>query len=366
VSGRARSSRRNKKATPLVITVAYPPLSQRGDYRVDGLDTPLPVGTKVVTSDKGGLALGTVLRAPHRSHSPAPASSPKGGASRLLRVATEQDLRAQREAEQRQPQLLRQTLRHIREQELPLRLVHLSIDGIGGRASLCVLAGEEQDTGPLAATLGRTLGMKVELRRLGNRDEAKVLGGVGRCGRPQCCSAHLDRYPRVSIKMAKAQGVSLSKDKTTGNCSRTLCCLNYENSFYEAYHQFLPRISKRATTVTGLQGRVVAIDVLRQTFTLRDEDGGRHQLPAQAWDRNVGRELPEPELDQGTLAQGYGSDKLPVLAPGSGDPQHRADAAPNASQDPQAVAGPKAPTRRSGRHRSRRRKRSRGGRKENS
>ena len=355
-----RKRGRSKATDRMVVTVTSAPLDKRGDYQIGKIDMPLPVGTQVVTSGKGGLALGTVLRAPHRLSSPAPAKNRSGGGNRLLRVATEQDLRAQHEAEQRQPGLVRQTLRYIRDQELPLRLVHLSVDGIASRASLCVLAGEEHDASSFASALGRTLGMKVELRQLGNRDEAKVLGGVGRCGRPQCCSAHLDRYPRTSIKMAKVQGVSLSEDKTTGNCSRTLCCLNYENSFYEAYHQFLPRISKQATTVDGLAGRVVAIDVLRQTFTLRDRDGGRHQLPAQAWDKNVDRELPEPELDQGTLAQRYNTGRLAVLSAAeaaagqaSTDPQNSAKGTPSA-------AGSGVPSRTAKKRRTRRRKRSRG------
>lgn len=285
------------------MTVSHPPLGERGEYRLDGNEQGLSRGTKVVTNGKGGVALGTVFVGPHVHKKNTTGENEKIG--QLLRIASEQDLRAQSEGEARKQELLRTTLRFIRDRKLALRIVELFIDGLAGRAIVCVLANEDdaEDYSTVAAELGRVLAMRVELRQLGDRDQSRLVGGVGRCGRTQCCSSHLNRYPRVSIKMAKTQGLSLAQEKTSGNCGRTLCCLNYEQEFYENYHRFLPRLNKRAKTIEGTEGRVVGVDVLRQTFTLQDENGHREVLPAFFWDQNEDKELPEPEIDPGPLAQ---------------------------------------------------------------
>ena len=151
----------------------------------------------------------------------------------------------------------------------------------------------------------------MELRQLGSRDEAKILGGLGRCGRELCCASHLHEYPRSSIKMAKAQNVALSDDKTNGVCGRTLCCLAYEYDFYEDFRQWLPRLGKRAKTVDGLEGKVIGLDVLRLSFTLLEPGGPRHVLPAVAWERNLGKVVPEAEV--GPAACGP-SETAPVVA----------------------------------------------------
>ena len=302
-----------ESARSQVITVSHPPLGQRADYLVGNHKEPLPPGTQVVIDGKAGLALGTILRSPDHVPPGTVTGRGKRGRDKLVRVATRADLDTQRAAKQLQPGLMRQALRYIRDKELPLRLVQLDVDGVARRATLCILAAEERDISGFAQGLGRAIGMRVQLRQLGDREQARVLGGVGRCGRPQCCSSHLDRYPKVSIKMAKVQGVPLGDEKTAGNCGRMLCCLNYESDFYEAYHRFLPRIAKRATTVDGLEGRVVGVDVLRQTFTIRDEEGKRRVLPAAAWDKNRDKDLPEPELDSGPLVERAQAGRLPVL-----------------------------------------------------
>lgn len=343
------------------MTVSHPPLGEQGEYALAGLGAGkgLSRGTKVVTNGKGGVALGTVFSAPH-----APKRNKDGESARrgqLLRVASEQDLRAQEQGEARKVDLLRKTLRFLRERELSLRVVDLFVDGLAGRAIVCVLGSDDddQDYAEVVAALGRDLAMRVELRQLGDRDQSRLVGGVGRCGRVQCCSSHLNRYPRVSIKMAKTQGVALAQEKTSGNCGRTLCCLNYEQDFYETYHRFLPRINKRAKTVEGVEGRVVAVDVLRQTFTLRDENGQRQVLPAIFWDQNKGKTLPEPEVDQGPLVQQAYSRLGGV--DGNTEPGQNKTAK---TAQPGTARDESAPDKSKKRSRSRRRGRSRTGRRE--
>ncbi len=359
---RKRGARGKKNARERVVTVSHPPLRKRRPYRLSGNEEELTQGTPVVTTGAGGLAMGTILTGPHAySHRPDDSDERPG---QLVRVASERDLRAQAEAEARKDHFLRKTLRLIRDRELPLRIVEIFVDGVGGRMTLCVLADEDEEYTSLVDELSRTLSMKIDLRRLGDRDQSRLLGGIGRCGRTQCCSSHLDRYPRVSIKMAKTQGVALAQERTNGNCGRTLCCLNYEQEFYENYHRFLPRVTKRAKTVEGVEGRVMAVDVLRQTFTLRDDQGRREVLPAIFWDQNQGKKLPEPELKQGPLVQQAAS-RLQVL-----------DAEANTGQNKPATRAPKdalkgpqrndnARPNKTRRRRSKKRSRSRADQKEN-
>jgi len=360
---RKRGARGKKNARQRVVTVSHPPLRKRSQHQFSGNEHELTEGTPVVTTGKGGLAMGTILTGPH-VYSRRP-DEPDEKPGQLVRVAGEQDLRAQAEAEARKDQLLRKTLRLIRDRKLSLRVVELFVDGVGGRMTLCVLAEEDEDYKSLVDELSRTVAMKIDLRRLGDRDQSRLVGGVGRCGRTQCCSSHLDRYPRVSIKMAKTQGVALAQDKTNGNCGRTLCCLNYEQEFYESYHQFLPKVTKRARTVEGVEGRVVAVDVLKQTFTLRDDRGHREVLPAIFWDQNQGKELPEPELEQGPLVQQAAS-RLRVLDAEKNTGQNKpATNAPKAASSRGPQRTDKARPNKTRRRRSKKRGRSRADQKEN-
>lgn len=109
---------------------------------------------------------------------------------------------------------------------------------------------------------------RIELRQINSREEAKVYGGIGPCGRALCCSSFLGEFPPVSIKMIKNQGMSLSTGKTTGICGRLLCCLSFEDEFYEKSKEKFPDIGTEIETTNGF-GIVVGIDVLSDTITVR-------------------------------------------------------------------------------------------------
>jgi len=359
---RKRGARGKRGKRERVVTVSHPPLRTQSQYRLSGKEQGLTRGTQVMTTGKGGLAMGTIVSGPHEHSTKRDGTGEKLG--QLVRVASDQDLRAQAEAEARKDQLLRKTLRLIRDRKLPLRIIELFVQGAGGRVVLFVLADEEENYDHFVDELSRSLSMKVDLRRLGDRDQSRLVGGVGRCGRTQCCSSHLDRYPRVSIKMAKTQGVALAQDKTNGNCGRTLCCLNYEQEFYEHYHQFLPRMTKRAKTIEGVEGRVVAVDVLRQTFTLRDDRGHREVLPAIFWDQNQGKKLPKPEIDQGPLAQ-QAQSRLQVLDAEANTGQNEQEVRDSAAAQKGSEHSDTVRPSRARRRRSKRRRRSRVAQKEN-
>ena len=122
-------------------------------------------------------------------------------------------------------------------------------------------------------------GARIELRQLGARDEAKVVGGIGSCGLPLCCSTFLPEFVPVSIKMAKDQGLVLSPTKVAGQCGRLKCCLVYEQAAYAELRKGLPKLGKRVVTTRG-EGRVVEVDVLRQRIRVSYAPGEAEVLPA--------------------------------------------------------------------------------------
>ena len=116
----------------------------------------------------------------------------------------------------------------------------------------------------LVKDLAGTFHSRIELRQIGVRDESKMLGGLGICGRPFCCSTFLNDFHSVSIKMAKEQGLSLSPGKISGTCGRLMCCLKNEEETYEELNRKLPVVGDRVNTPEGLRGEVQSVNVLRQ------------------------------------------------------------------------------------------------------
>lgn len=307
-----------------VVTVSFPPTGDQGDYATDGRST-LPAGALVVVEGLRGLSLGRVIREPH-----VPKGSKQGGrVRRVVREASAEDRAAHEAFAARETEALRQGLRYLREKKLPWKIVRVFSDGIARKFTLCFAAEERLEAREDARELGRRLGCHVELRQVGQRDAARVQGGLGRCGRELCCSTFLPEYPKVNIRNAKQQGMALVADKTNGVCGRTLCCLSYEDDFYKEQQQWLPRVSKRATTTEGLAGRVIGVDVFRLTFTLLDESRRRHVLPAASWVGNEGREVPSPPVKPASAVE-------LVSIPSRRPPSPPASAAPPAPKPPRS------------------------------
>jgi len=138
---------------------------------------------------------------------------------------------------------------------------------------------ERVDFRDLVKELSTQLGARVELRQVGARDEAKMVGGIGSCGRELCCSTFLPSFAPVSIKMAKDQNLVLNPTKVAGQCGRLKCCLVFENDQYVELRKGLPKVGKRVRTPGG-DGRVVELDVLRQRVRIQFEDGPSEVFPA--------------------------------------------------------------------------------------
>ena len=281
-----------------VVTVTFEFTGRRGDYAVDPSRMDPRVGDFVVLESRRGLAMGRVVRGAH-----APGTKSGGRIRKVIRIARPADLEKQRAIEERIPEFFRIALQEMRAEGVRLKLVAAAPDAFARRVTFYMVGEDRPDSEALERTLARRLDLGVDIKQLGRRDETKAVGGLGRCGQELCCSTFLPEYPPTSIRHAKEQGMALASDRTSGVCGKTLCCLSYEADLYKERRKFLPKTGKRATTTDGKEGKVIGVDVMRGTFTLLDLDRGRRQvLPAEAWDKNVDREVPPPEFPR-TLAE---------------------------------------------------------------
>ncbi|MDW8146703.1 MAG: stage 0 sporulation family protein [Roseiflexaceae bacterium] len=182
----------------------------------------------------------------------------------VLRRAEPLDFERLRQLNSRQDELLARCAEKIQEHGLPMRLVKAEYSFDGSRLTFYFTAEKRVDFRALVRDLARTFRTRIELRQIGPRDEAKLLGGIGPCGRLLCCATFLPDYARVSIKMAKDQDLPLNPAKISGVCGRLLCCLSYEHEHYVSVKSRMPRKGTWVQTPDG-PGEVVGVNVLRET-----------------------------------------------------------------------------------------------------
>lgn len=192
----------------------------------------------------------------------------------VSRVATEEDRALRRQYMEKEAEAFEVCQQKIQEHGLDMRLVRAEYAFNGSKLVFYFTADERVDFRSLVKDLAFVFKTRIELRQIGVRDEAKMLGGLGPCGRPVCCKQFLDDFRPVSIKMAKEQGLSLSPTKISGLCGRLMCCLQYEQCCYEQMHKCMPRMGKEIETPDGV-GVVVENNVIteRTKVKLTGEDG---------------------------------------------------------------------------------------------
>ena len=189
----------------------------------------------------------------------------------VLRLATQQDEKIAAENALKEKKAYETCLQKIAEQELDMQLVSAECAFDGSRILFFFTADERVDFRDLVKSLAATFHTRIELRQIGVRDKAKMVGGLGICGRPFCCASFLDDFQPVSIKMAKTQNLSLNPTKISGTCGRLMCCLNYEQEAYEELLRTAPKMESFVDTPDG-RGTVVEVDLLRQRVKVRMED----------------------------------------------------------------------------------------------
>jgi len=243
-------------------------------YEMDAGDGSFAVGDLVMVETDRGVQQGIVAVAPARRLT-------REGLRRILRRADARDLQAAERNAGRAEECLTFARMRVHERRLPIKMFKVEILPGGSKALFYFSSEDRIDFRELVRDLTGRFHLRVEMRQTGVRDEAKLVGGIGSCGRELCCTTFLPRFEPVSIKMAKDQGLVLNPSKVSGQCGRLKCCLVYEEATYREMRKGLPKLGKRVTTPAG-EGRVAEIDVLRQRIRVAFEPGEFQTFPAGA------------------------------------------------------------------------------------
>jgi cell fate regulator YaaT (PSP1 superfamily) len=198
--------------------------------------------------------------------------------SKVVRRATEGDLRVERELRRTEDDVRRKARDRVRDHNLPMKVSDAEWQWDRRKLTIYFTAEQRVDFRALVRDLAGLFRTRIELRQIGARDEAKRLDGIGRCGRQLCIASWLPEGRPVSLSLAKDQGLSLNPTQISGPCGRLLCCLHYEHDFYVQQRKRFPKEGKVVRTPEGLE-RVLAIDIFRERVTLRADDGSTRVVP---------------------------------------------------------------------------------------
>ena len=203
----------------------------------------------------------------------AEASAPPADATRrILRRATEDDTAVAEQLHQEEEDIRRRVMERAHSHTLPMKVSDAEWQWDRKKLTVYFTAEQRVDFRALVRDLASLFHTRIELRQIGARDEAKRLDGVGRCGRQYCCSSWLPELRPVSLALAKDQHLSLNPSQISGGCGRLLCCLRYEHDFYVQTRKRFPKEGRMLRTAVGAE-RVLAVDVFRETVTLRTDAG---------------------------------------------------------------------------------------------
>lgn len=253
---------------PKVVGVRFGPATKI--YSFDpGEFEDLQAGDYVIVETVRGRELGRVVLPPHE----VPEGEIVGKLKPVVRKAEAWDLLQAESFAAKEKEVLEICKAKVAEHRLPMKLVRAEYNFDGSHLTFYFTAEHRVDFRALVRDLAKTFKTRIELRQIGVRDEAKLVGGVGPCGRPLCCSTWLCEFAPTSIKMAKQQDLPLNPSEISGICGRLLCCLSYEHNFYTEVKARLPKVGSTITTPEG-PGKVISHNVLAGTV--------RVQLPSEA------------------------------------------------------------------------------------
>ncbi len=255
----------------LVVGVRLHPTGRTIELAAGGLT--LTKGEAVIMEDRHGVELAMVT-------APSTRRVPRGPLGRVLRRADARDLARRDAGKARAAEALTLVRTEARARRLPMKVFHVEIPARGPYATVYFSAEERIDFRDLLRDLQDRLHLRLEMRQVGVRDEAKMVGGIGSCGQELCCTTFLPAFAPVSIKMAKNQSLALNPARVTGQCGRLKCCLIYEDATYVEAGKNLPKIGKRVTTPEGT-GRVADVDVLAGKVRVYFDDGPPRVFAAQ-------------------------------------------------------------------------------------
>lgn len=279
-----------------LVTARYSDMSLVGEFLCE--DETIKRGDAVVLQTERGTELGEILKDPAPYSPQAPPAAPEQGEQppvpetaaprseggepgapskpgSVLRRAVPEDIRKTRDIRQKNcPAEQEYCEKKIRELKLPMKLVHVEHLFGGEKIIFYFIADGRVDFRELVKDLAREYRTRIEMKQIGVRDEARILGDRERCGMQLCCRMFLKSFEPITMKMAKSQKATLDPSKISGHCGRLMCCLRYEDKIYSEYKKKLPKKGSRVITAQGI-GEVITYDILAQTVTIETDDRRR-------------------------------------------------------------------------------------------
>ena len=233
-------------------------------YYFDPDELEISVGTNVIVETARGIEMGRVV-IPNREVDESVIVAPL---KKVIRIATEEDMKHHEENLKKEKEAFKICLEKIKEHNLEMKLIDVEYTFDNNKILFYFTADGRIDFRELVKDLAVIFKIRIELRQIGVRDETKMMGGIGICGRVLCCKDFLYDFQPVSIKMAKEQGLSLNPTKISGCCGRLMCCLRYEHEAYEAVLMKMPKVGALVSTADG-QGIVMETSVLKETVKVK-------------------------------------------------------------------------------------------------
>jgi cell fate regulator YaaT (PSP1 superfamily) len=253
---------------PKIVAVAFQTTGHLHNYLAGELA--LRRGDRVLVDADSGERIATIIVEPHEPAHTLDLSSLK----QIRRLATITDLDIEENNLLQEARGRRLCVERIHERQLQMKLVTAEYTLDARKVTFYFIAEGRIDFRDLVRDLANTLRIRVEMKQIGARDETKVTGGVGPCGRELCCSSWLRDFDAVTVKMAREQGLALNPSRLAGMCGRLKCCLKYEYATYVELKRALPNQGKRVQSVKG-DGKVIRQNVLKQSVSIQlDNDGG--------------------------------------------------------------------------------------------
>ncbi len=234
------------------------------EYYFDPAGHTPKIGDKVILEMQKGKEMGTVCRKKHSVSDESIVPPLK----KMLRFATKKDFERIEENHKKEAEALKICEKKVAQHKLQMKLVRVEYSFDGSRIVFFFTADGRVDFRELVKDLAAEFHTRIELRQIGVRDEAKMLGGIGICGQPYCCKQFLNDFQAVSIKMAKEQGLSLNPTKVSGSCGRLMCCLKYEQDAYEHLASFTPKSGSIVSTPEGT-GTVMDVNLITGNLLVR-------------------------------------------------------------------------------------------------
>lgn len=247
-----------------IVTIQFTKAGKMFDFDAGALE--LVKGDHVVVETERGVGVGQVIKPPVEKDAEA-----VGSLALVKRKATAEDMATVERISQKEQEAYRFCVNRIIERNMPMKLVRVEYQFDSSKAIFFFTADGRVDFRDLVKDLAHSFHTRIEMRQIGVRDEAKMTGGIGICGRELCCSSFLREFQPVSVKMAKEQNLALNPNKISGQCGRLLCCLDYEYETYCCLRKNFPKSGKRVRTVNAV-GVVDKVNILTGNITLKLDD----------------------------------------------------------------------------------------------